>query len=76
MNCLKRFRNDFEEPSYDNVRCGSLNGQKRLRRDISVDNSSCFSQANSFPFCLLPSLFMKYYGIEGSNFERFVNELD
>lgn len=47
-----------------------------MLRDDSVDNPSCFLKSNSFPFCLLPSLFMKYYGAEGSNFERLVNELD
>ena len=28
------------------------------------------------PMCMLPSLFLKYYGVQGNSFESYLNELD
>ena len=76
MNCLKRNRFDSMEPSFDNGREGSYIADKRLRMNGSYPEQNCSLQVSTLPVYLLPSLFMKYYGIQGSTFERYVNELD
>lgn len=47
-----------------------------MNRNGSYPEQNCSLQVSTLPVYLLPSLFMKYYGIQGSTFERYVNELD
>ncbi|KNB45106.1 histone H4 [Blastocystis sp. subtype 4] len=74
------FLNSFNELVYsedseleNKRRC--VNGIQYNQRLRPISRQVLPTEYNS-PMCILPSLFLKYYGIHGSSFESYLNELD